>query len=84
MENKEKLIQWKLVDIMEWCQENHQVAWLKNEVQKTKQNDKGETVPVSFIDVRREWAKKFMPELIEKKKAKKSKSMLEKVMAMSD
>jgi hypothetical protein len=64
----------KFEDIIEWCKANNQVAWLKEEVHKT--NAKGKAI--SFIEIKRNFAKAFAPEILPVAKPKK-KTMIDLV-----
>lgn len=50
-----------LDDIVSWCQENNQVEWLKAQGKAKK----------TFIEIKVNFAKKFMPEIMPKAKEKK-------------
>lgn len=52
-------------DIIEWCKENNQVEWLKKEAAK-----KISGKPITFIQLKVNFAKKFMPEIMPKAKTK--------------
>lgn len=58
-------------DIIDWCKENGEVAWLKKESQKTFKTKDGSTRKISFIEIKRNFAKKFMPAIIPTAKPKK-------------
>jgi hypothetical protein len=62
--------------IMLWCQENNQVAWLKVKVHETVGDRK-----ISYIEVKRDWALTFAPEIVPVAKPKK-KSMIDLVDAL--
>jgi hypothetical protein len=61
----------KIEDIIEWCQENNQVDWLKETVNKTFPTEvEGEVRKISFIELKLEFVRKFIPELAPKAKEK--------------
>ena len=73
-------------DIINWCQENNQVEWLKNTMKKTTFifNEEGEILKerkITFIELKLEFTKTFMPEIAPKTKPKK-KTMYELVEAL--
>lgn len=61
----------KIEDIIEWCKANNQVAWLKETAGKTYSTENGER-RISFIELKLEFVKKFMPELAPKSQGKKA------------
>lgn len=63
-------------DIVEWCKENNQVEWLKTEVSRTITTKEGKERNPSYIEVKRNFVLKFMPE-IAPKPTKKNPTMLE-------
>ena len=83
-------------DIIIWCQENNQIAWLKEEgarkvackvypkvngkADKT-QAPKIETRKITFIQIKKDFVEKFMPEIAPKAKAKEP-TMYEKIAAL--
>jgi len=71
----------KLDDIINWCKANNQVAWLKAEAAKTCVNKKGETHPINFIQLKKAFVDKFMPE-IAPKATKKAPTMFDKIAAL--
>lgn len=60
----------KIEDIISWCKANNQVEWLKETATKTYPTEKGER-RISFIELKLEFVKKFMPELAPKTQGKK-------------
>jgi len=74
----EKLVQIKLEDIMKWCKENNALDWLEEEASKTVMKD-GVEKPITYIEVRKAWAQKYRPDLLQKKSKKKSPTMLDKI-----
>lgn len=82
MKMPEKVAQIKLEHLMKWAEENDQVDWLVEEVQKTKMKN-GEEVPITYIEVRQHWVEQFAPEMRQKKKQKKQPTMRDKVLAMA-
>lgn len=96
----------KIEDIIAWCQENKQVDWLKEELNKKvivsryskrvkTTNEKGKTVwvadrnsekidseeKITFIQVKKDFCEKFMPEIIPAA-AEKKPTMYELVAAL--
>lgn len=80
----------KIEDIIKWCQDNNQVAWLKEIAAKKvpcevypriKKDGKSiadksqeptiEMRPITFVQIKSEFATKFMPEIAPKAKGKK-------------
>ena len=57
-------------DIIAWCKANNQVEWLKSEVNKTITKD-GKTRDITFIEIKNDFAKMFMPEILPVAKAAK-------------
>lgn len=65
----------KFNDIVEWCKANNQVEWLKKEVEiivvdEDKDGNEFER-DISFIEIKRDFAEKFMPEIAPQRKPKK-------------
>lgn len=61
-------------DIVDWCKANDQIEWLKKEVAKTVTVEKDGakvTRDVTFVEIKRAFAEKFMPEIIPERKPKK-------------
>lgn len=58
-------------DIIAWCKENNQVEWLKAEINKTVTTKDGKERAITFIELKKSFASKFMPEILPKAKAKK-------------
>lgn len=73
----------KIEDIITWCKEHGEVAWLKDIAAKpvpTKDKDKKPTYDedgnaithqITFIELKLAFCEKFMPELLPEKKPKK-------------
>lgn len=61
----------RIEDIIAWCQENKQVEWLKQAASKTYPTENGKERRISFIELKLEFVKKFMPEIAPKAQAKK-------------
>ena len=84
-------------DIIDWCKANNQVEWLKAEAAKQMpckvypkgtdgKKDKNaapivEMRPITFIQIKTDFANKFMPEIAPKKKDAKP-SMYELIAAL--
>lgn len=60
----------KIEHIIEWCKKNNQIDWLKETINKTFPTEDGER-RISFIEVKRAFAQKFMPNIIPVAKPKK-------------
>jgi hypothetical protein len=61
-------------DIVEWCKANNQVEWLKQTVGKTVVYEKDGMEmarTITFIEIKKEFAAKFMPEILPVAKEKK-------------
>lgn len=52
-------------DIIEWCKENKEVEWLKKEAAKVINGKK-----ITFFQLKKNFCKKFMPEIMPKAKTK--------------
>lgn len=61
----------KIEDIIEWCQKNKEVDWLKETAEKLYKTKDGKERRISFIELKLEFVKKFMPEIAPKAQAKK-------------
>ena len=61
----------KIEDIIDWCTKNKEVAWLKETAAKTYETKDGKKRNISFIELKLEFVKKFMPEIAPKAQAKK-------------
>lgn len=87
----------KIEDIISWCQANNEVAWLKETAaQKVpckvypKVNGKADKTqeptvemrPITFIQLKMAFVKKFMPEIAPKAKAQDKKTMFEMIAAL--
>ena len=70
----------KIEHIIEWCKANNQVEWLKETASKTYPTEKGER-KISFIELKIQFVKKFMPEIAPKAQNKKP-SMYELIDAL--
>lgn len=92
----------KIGDIIEWCQENGQVKWLKEKAQEKREFKKYPRVkvngkwtvdktqepevveqPISFIELKKDFAEEFLPDIAPKKKEKKP-TMYELIAALED
>lgn len=60
----------KIEHIIEWCKKNNEIAWLKEAAAKTFTTEKGER-KITFIELKLEFVKKFMPEIAPKAQNKK-------------
>lgn len=66
----------KIEDIINWCKENNQVAWLKQIAAKQypvvdEEGNETGTRNITFIELKIAFAKKFMPDILPKAKDKK-------------
>ena len=61
----------KIEDIIDWCKANSQVEWLKETASKTFSTEDGKERRISFIELKLEFVKKFMPDIAPKSKPKK-------------
>lgn len=61
----------KIEDIIAWCQENNQVEWLKQAASKTYTTENGKERRISFIELKLEFVREFMPDIAPKAKPKK-------------
>lgn len=61
----------RIEDIIDWCQKNNEVAWLKETAEKLYTTKDGKERRISFIELKLEFVKKFMPEIAPKAQAKK-------------
>lgn len=70
----------KIEDIIEWCKANNQVAWLKDKVHEVKKDKDGNDRAITFVEIKREFCEKFMPDILPV--ANKKKSMIELIDAL--
>lgn len=61
----------KIEDIIKYCKEHNEVAWLKEIMKQTFPTADGKSRKITFIEVKLAFAQKFMPEIAPKKKEKK-------------
>ena len=61
----------RIEDIIAWCQENKEVDWLKEAAAKTYKTEDGKERRISFIELKLEFVKKFMPSIAPKAQPKK-------------
>lgn len=61
----------KIEDIIEYCKKHDAVDWLKEAAAKTYETKDGKERRISFIELKLEFVKKFMPEIAPKAQAKK-------------
>lgn len=61
----------KIEDIIQWCQANKQVDWLKEVAAKVYKTEDGKERRISFIELKLEFVKKFMPDIAPKAQPKK-------------
>lgn len=71
----------KIEDIMAWCVANKQVAWLKEEAAKTFPTADGKERKITFVELKLDFVRKFMPEIAPKAKEKKP-TMFELIAAL--
>ena len=60
----------KIEDIIEWCVSHKETDWFKETAAKTFVKD-GKERRISFIELKLEFVKKFMPDIAPKAQAKK-------------
>ena len=60
----------RIEDIIDWCTKHDAVDWLKETAAKTFVKD-GKERRISFIELKLEFVKKFMPEIAPKAQSKK-------------
>ena len=70
-----------LDDIIDYCKANAQTAWLKEEAKRTFPTEEGGTRKITFIELKRAFVLKFMPE-IAPKAAPKGPSMWDRINAL--
>ena len=58
----------KFEDIVNWCKENNEVNWLKDIVADFEAKNERK---ITFIELKRAFVEKFMPEIAPAKKVKK-------------
>ena len=58
-------------DIIDWCKDNNQVAWLKTEIKKTYKTKAGVEYRITFIQLKKAFVTKFMPEILPVAQTKK-------------
>lgn len=68
--------------IINWCIENKQVAWLKEEANKTYINKNGKECKASFIQIKYAFCRKFMPEIVPVAKEEKKPTMYDRIAAL--
>lgn len=67
-------------DIIAWCKANNQVDWLKAEAKKTYINKNGKECPISFIQIKYDFCRMFMADIIPvAKEPKDTISMYDKI-----
>lgn len=71
----------KIEDIIAWCKANNQVEWLKAEVNKTITKD-GKTRDITFIEIKKDFATMFMPDILPKKTVEKKPTMKDLINAL--
>lgn len=71
----------KLGDIVNWCVNNKQVDWLKATAALTYTTKDGKTRKITFIELKKAFVEKFMPEIAPKAK-KKEPTMFEIIAAL--
>lgn len=58
-------------NIIEWCVSHEEVDWLKATAKKTFPTEDGKERKITFIELKLEFVKEFMPEIAPKAKEKK-------------
>lgn len=67
-------------DIIAWCKANNQVEWLKAEAAKTYIDKNGKECKISFIQIKYDFCKMFMADILPKAKApKQEKTMYDRI-----
>ena len=67
--------------IIAWCKDNNQVEWLKAKAAEKKIGKDGEERSISFVELKIDFCKEFVPEIIPKSKPK-APNMFEKIAAL--
>lgn len=67
--------------IIAWCKEENQVEWLKAKAAEKRIGKDGEERSISFVELKIDFCKKFMPEIMPKSKPK-APNMFEKIAAL--
>ena len=76
-DQKKRYQEIQLIDIINWCKANDQVAWLKETAEKeypVKDKETGEEVgkrKITFIELKLAFVREFMPAFAPKAKEKK-------------
>lgn len=68
--------------IIAWCKEHNQVEWLKAAAAKKVVTADGKERNITFIELKREFALKFVPEIVPVAKKEKKPSMFDKIAAL--
>jgi hypothetical protein len=61
----------KIEDIIEWCVSHKETEWLKATAAKVYKTEDGKERRISFIELKLEFVKKFMPDIAPKAQPKK-------------
>ncbi len=69
-------------DIINWCQENKQVAWLKAIAKKTIIDEEGNERKITFFEIKKAFAEKFMPEILPVAKKEKKPTMYDLIASL--
>jgi hypothetical protein len=72
----------KIENIIEWCVANKQVEWLKAEVAKPFYNKDGSARKITFVELKINFVRKFMPEIAPKATGEKKPTMFELIDAL--
>ena len=70
-----------LDDIIAYCKEKKEVEWLKETANKVYPNVDGTFRTITFIELKLEFCKKFMPSILPVAKPKKP-TMIERIQAL--
>jgi len=79
---EKKVAQIKVEDLMKDAQENGHVKWLKRKAKEIQEEESNNMK--AFFKLKKAYLAEFVPELLEKKKSKKSKSMFDRIAAMEE
>ena len=70
-----------LDDIIEYCQDNNQIKWLKEIAKNAYKTEEGEYRDITFIELKLAFCKKFMPEIMPVAKPKQP-TMIQRIEAL--
>ena len=67
--------------IINWCVEHNEITWLKAKAAEKKIGKDGKERAITFVEMKLDFVKKFMPELAPKAKEKKP-TMFDRIAAL--